>query len=248
MDKVLIVDDDVGVLTLMAYAAERAGYDAYEEENPLRALERVRSERVPVVVADLMMPNMDGLTLLAKIKEISPETLVIFVTANATLDSAIYALKEGAFAYLRKPFNPKELVQALKNAFDKVHLLEQNKQLMEDLKAAKAYNEAILRNLTFTVLAVDPEGKIKKVNHAMEKLLGYTEAELIAQPIETVFAREFLEGDWRRLIAEHEVKEFPVIFKRKDGSTVSQLFSGAVMKDSLGKVVGFLGTSHASSS
>lgn len=242
MDKVLIVDDDESVLMLMSSALERAGYDVRAEESAIQALAAISSERILVAVSDIMMPEMDGLTLLTKIKEKSPDCLVIFITANASIDSAVFALKEGAFAYLRKPFNPDELVVAVKSAFTKIHLLEQNKKFVTELKAARDYNETILRNLTYTVIAVDVEGKIKKLNHAMEKLLGYREEELLGQSIETIFAREFIERGWPLLLGGGEIKEFSLQFKRKDGGLVSQIFQGKVMRDADGKVAGFLGT------
>lgn len=245
MDKVLIVDDDEGVLRLMSAALEREGYETFAQESPPRALQLAVEQKIRVVVSDIMMPEMDGLTLLTKLKEKSPEILVIFITANATIDSALFALKEGAFAYLRKPFEPYELVQAVKFAFDKVHLLEQNKKFVAELKTAKDYNEAILKSLTYTVVTMDKEGKIRKVNHAMEKLLGYSEAELINRPMDTIFPAGFLQTAWKDLTGQHQVKDFPVTFRRKDGTTIQQSFSGSVMRDELENVVGFLGTSHA---
>lgn len=242
MDKVLVIDDEEEILTLMSMALERAGYDVRAEESAIKALETIAAEHIPVVVSDIMMPGMDGLALLTKIKEKSPDCLVIFITAHASVDSAIFALKGGAFAYLRKPFNLDELVNAVKSAFTKIHLLEQNKKFVAELKAARDYDEAILRNLTYTVIAVDTDGKIKKLNHAMEKLLGYREDELLGQPIETIFSREFIERGLPLLQSAGEIKEFPLHFKRKDGKLLSQIFNGKVMRDESGRVVGFLGT------
>lgn len=241
MEKVLLVDDDEGVLTLLSSALEHAGYYVIAQESATQALKIIESEKIPVVVSDIMMPEMSGLTLLERIKERSPETVVIFITANASLDSAIFAIKEGAFAYLRKPFNPNELIIAVRNAYVKVRLLENNTKLVNELKMAKEYSETILKTLTYTVIAMDPQGKIKKLNHAMEKLLGYKESELLSQPIEIIFSQEFLATGWQKLVNEHEVKDLPVDFKRKDGSVVHQFFTGTIMKDDAGKIVGFFG-------
>src|SRR5256712_12833854 len=108
-DRVLVVDDEQSLRKVLAATLQREGYEVTvcrDGEEAISALER---DGADVVVTDLVMPRMDGLTLLRKVVARHPDVPVIVVTAHGRIDSAVEAMKAGAFDFLAKPFDHEEL-------------------------------------------------------------------------------------------------------------------------------------------
>ena len=103
--RVLIADDDAAMLALMARRLERQGLDVVRAENGRDALSRIEENIFDLIVTDIYMPGVTGLEILKQAKDGDANTQVIVVTAGATLENAIEALNNGAFAYLKKPFD-----------------------------------------------------------------------------------------------------------------------------------------------
>lgn len=240
--RVLIVDDDEEVSALLAATLEQAGYAAVQAGSAARALKLLAAEPYPVVVSDIMMPDMDGLQLLRKIKEIDESVRVIMVTAHASVDSAIEALNNGATNYLKKPFDPPELVAKVNNAFEKFRKESEVRKLIDDLRFAKEYDEQIIQNLIYTVIVLDPRGRIKKINKAMESLLGYRAEEIVGRPVSDIFSEAFRKTKWEELIREKKAIDFPVTFVTKRRKEIPAAFTGTVMKSAEGAIIGFIGT------
>jgi len=243
--KVLLVDDDEEVLALLAATLERANYSTSCVENASECLKMLSLDLYPVVISDIKMPDMDGLTLLTKIKELNPDIQVILITAYATIDAAILALKNSATSYLKKPFDSDELVLQTNNAFAKYRQIEDNKKLIEELRYAKEYNEKIIENLVYTLVVFDEHGNIKKINRAMENLLGYAQADIVGQPSTKIFTEEFKVAKWGELLKEKKAEDFPIEFLSKDGKKIRVLFSGTLMRNAEGATVGLIGTTKS---
>ena len=107
---VLVVDDEAAVAKVTGALLEQAGYRVTVETSPEQALQRLSSERVDVVLTDLRMPGMDGLTLLRRVRQLQPDVPVVMLTAHATVTSAIEALRAGAADFMLKPVDRDELV------------------------------------------------------------------------------------------------------------------------------------------
>jgi PAS domain S-box-containing protein len=191
------------------------------------------------------MPGIDGIELLKTIKKNFPESMVIMLTAFSSTESAIRSLNAGAFAYLNKPVNPDELNATLKNAYRSYALSRENTRLVEELRKAKEYNEAIIENLIYLIVATDAAGTIKKVNRAVVNLLHYSEEELIGAPVTTLFSAEFQYNAWHDMVKGNRVTDFPVSFRAKNGREITLHFTGTIMKNTEGQVLGFLGTAKA---
>lgn len=242
-EKILVVDDEETTLEFLRLALEFAGYEVTVASTATEAIGKLKSTgEFPVILTDIMMPGIDGLQLLRIIKKEYPDTLIIMLTAHVSMESAIKSLNEGAFAYLTKPINIEELKLVLKNAYEKYKLVQENRRLIEELRKAKEYSETIIQNLVHTVVATDSNGYIKKINKAMENLLGYKEEELRDKPLESIFAEEFQQSSWQEMVKEGRVTDFPVSFRTKDNRKIKLNFTGTVMKDNSGRVIGFLGT------
>jgi DNA-binding NtrC family response regulator len=103
-EKVLVVDDEEGMREFLTYMLEGESYQVSTAASGLEALEKLRQEEFALVLADIKMPGIDGLEMLRRIKEIDEQTVVVVMTAYASLDTAIKAIKFDAYDYLVKPF------------------------------------------------------------------------------------------------------------------------------------------------
>lgn len=134
--KILITDDDLDLRELLIEAVKNWDYDADVARDGEEALKKLRMESYDLVVCDLMMPGMDGLTLLKKIKELDQDILVIIITGYATIETAVKAIESGAYDYIAKPFRLDELMIVIKNACERLRLTSQNKALLDELRSA----------------------------------------------------------------------------------------------------------------
>ena len=114
--KVWIVDDDKSIRWVLEKALSRENVDITSFSQPDQVLARIQHETPDVVISDIRMPGMDGITLLEKIKQHAPDLPVIIMTAYSDLDRAVSAFREGAFEYLSKPFDVDEVVSLVKRA------------------------------------------------------------------------------------------------------------------------------------
>ena len=137
--KILITDDDLDLRELLIEAVRNWDYDADVARDGEEALKKLMMEHYDLVVCDLMMPGMDGLALLKKIKELDQDILVIIITGYATIETAVKAIESGAYDYIAKPFRLDELMIVIKNACERLRLTSQNKELLDELR--KAYKE-----------------------------------------------------------------------------------------------------------
>jgi DNA-binding NtrC family response regulator len=114
--KILVVDDEDIVRTSCSRTLSPEGYDVRLAKNGAEGLKMAREERFDLVLTDLKMPDMDGIEVLRIIKEQWPETAVIIVTGYQTVDTAVKAIKLGAYDYIEKPFTPDALITAVREA------------------------------------------------------------------------------------------------------------------------------------
>jgi two-component system, NtrC family, response regulator len=165
--RLLIVDDEEGMRNVLARALAQAGYTPTSVESAEDALRVLEEGPVPpVVVSDLNMGGMDGLALTKIIKEKYPETIVLIITAYSELDSAVEAMRIGAYDYISKPFQPDLLVAAVDRAFEKNHLSDKVKTLSEQLNLQQGF-EAIIGNSRAMRNAIDRAKKIAAVDEAV---------------------------------------------------------------------------------
>ncbi len=132
---ILIVDDEVDLRTLMVEALTDQGYAAEGAESGHQALERVRQHHFPVIFTDLNMPGgLSGLDLLRAVHEEDPKAMGILMTGYATTESAIQALKRGAYDFIQKPFKLAEIEAALDRALDHYRLRQENEEYQKNLE------------------------------------------------------------------------------------------------------------------
>jgi two-component system, cell cycle response regulator len=133
--EILIVDDEESLRGVLSQVLEEDGFVVSEAASAEEALDIFSHTPHPIVFTDIRMGGMSGLQLLQEIKQSNPETQVIIITSNASLDSAIIALRSGAYDFMVKPFEDLSLISAVaKRAADKIELMRENQGLINKLK------------------------------------------------------------------------------------------------------------------
>jgi DNA-binding NtrC family response regulator len=127
--RILIVDDDPGTLASLSRAFALEGYTALTASSATRALERLAEEPVDAILSDVVMPGMDGLALLAKLRERAPEVPVILMSGQATLQTAVRATQLGALDFVEKPVGLERLLLTLRNTLRTARLAGENREL-----------------------------------------------------------------------------------------------------------------------
>ena len=128
---ILIVDDEESVRDSLYNWFIEDGFRVECAENAKRALTILESDQFDIILADIKMPGMDGLEMLRRIKSIKPDSIVIVMTAFATVDTAVKALKDGAYDYVTKPFDPDDLTHLIRNATKQISLVDENETLKQ---------------------------------------------------------------------------------------------------------------------
>lgn len=131
---ILVVDDEKSQRDILTVILEGEGYTVGAASNVSQALTLYRTHPADVVLTDLSMPERDGLSLLEEVRKLSPKAPVVVITAFGTVDSAVQAMKKGAFDYLTKPLDREELLITVGRAFENLHLVKENRRLREELQ------------------------------------------------------------------------------------------------------------------
>lgn len=144
-NSILIVDDDESIRVILAELLAKE-YDIAEAETGEKALELLNRRDFDVVLTDLMMPATDGMELLTIIKKLKPETRVIMITAFATIESAVEAMKKGASDYISKPFDAYEVKKIIKRTLDEAKFNKIAKPLK--IKDGKVRLQSLIKSLS----------------------------------------------------------------------------------------------------
>ena len=134
--QILIAEDDDSFREMIQDFLKSPQRLIFSFKNGQEAIQALRKEKFDLIITDLMMPGADGMEVLREAKERYPEGVVILITGYASLDSALQAIRGGAYDYIRKPFKLDELEIVVKNASEKIMLVRENKGLLRRLKEA----------------------------------------------------------------------------------------------------------------
>jgi len=140
---ILIVDDEESVRDSLYNWFIEDGYHVESAESAMMALKILESESFDIILADIKMPGMDGLEMLRRIKLLKADSIVIVMTAFATVDTAVQALKDGAFDYVTKPFDPDDLSHLIRNASKQITLAEENENLRNRVVTLESVEDLI---------------------------------------------------------------------------------------------------------
>lgn len=133
--KILVVDDDIAVRLAISRALQRVGYQVSDAESGEQALELMEDQTFDVVLTDIRMSGLTGVDLLAKIKEKSPDAIVILMTAFASLGSAVDSLRLGAHDYLLKPLSNQDIRQSVARGLERAYNLRRRRTLLDTIRS-----------------------------------------------------------------------------------------------------------------
>lgn len=253
--RLLILDDEQRMVDILAMVLRREGYEVRPFVDAKEALAALHAEPFDLLITDLKMPDMDGLTVLAQTKKIDGEIPVILITAHASVATAIAAMREGAFDYVEKPFDNDELKNLVRRALDVNRLARENRYLRAELKqrytldALVAESPAMREVLDLvrraarsrsTVLITGESGTGKEM---IARSVHY-HSDRVGQPFVAVNCKAFAEGVLESELFGHEKGAFtgadrnkPGLFERADGGTVFLDEIGEVNADFQGKLL-----------
>jgi DNA-binding NtrC family response regulator len=140
---ILIVDDELSVRDSLSRWFEEDGFDVGSASGAAEALKRMQEKKWDILLLDIRMPGMDGMELQQRLNQLDPSVTVIFITAHATVDTAVQALKAGAFDYVTKPVDPDHLSHIVQNALKQRQLERQNERLQDQISEFARADEIV---------------------------------------------------------------------------------------------------------
>ena len=191
--RILIVDDEEAILETMTFTFMDV-YEVLTTSDPTNAI-GIMEENAPiaVVITDQRMPGMTGVELLSEVYERFPETIRIILTGFADSEATIKAINDGhIYGYVNKPWEPDELKALVRRAVELHSLTLENRRLVDDLRDANLFLEAVMDRLRTGAIAVDADGVVRAVNHPAKAFIGI-EGDIVGQTIGSVMEREHLE-------------------------------------------------------
>jgi DNA-binding NtrC family response regulator len=139
----MLIDNEIGLCRMMEAVLKDQGYQVKSYTRPVQAVAEFSAGDYDLIISDIKMPEMDGLEVLQHVRNRDPEVPVIMITAYATVEMSIQALRHGAYDMLTKPFEPDELIFRVKNALQHHELVEENRELREELSGQFKFENII---------------------------------------------------------------------------------------------------------
>ena len=248
MKKLLVIDDEASTRDLLKLSLERDGYTVFTAEDGPRGLELFAKENPAIILTDVKMPGMDGIEVLRRVKEQSPDTEVIVITGHGEMHLAIQALQLEASDFINKPISDESLAVALKRAQDKIWLRNKLGEYTEDLERMVKETSDELRkhhelehNLIQTsmdgIIANDRQGNIIIFSEGAERIYGYTREEAVSSIHVTKLYPEGQARHIKKMIYSNEhggpgrLINYAVEVLTKTGKLVPILLSATVLYD-----------------
>lgn len=177
----MLVDDEPRQLNSQLALLEGAGLRIFTALGGARAIKILAEYSIDIVLLDLNMPDVSGHDVMAFIREHSPHTTVLVMSGDPEIDSAISALRLGAYAFLRKPCQAEELVATLKGALEKRYIEKKNRAVALDLQFSQQRFKFLAENCPDIIYIVDTSGRLTYINESVSALLGFAPRDLIGQ-------------------------------------------------------------------
>lgn len=185
--RLLVIEDNRELAENLSEIFAEAGHEVRCVSSGAEALE-AGADSFDIALVDVRLPDTTGTSLLPKLKEMSPEAEVIVTTGNADLASAIEAVRGGAFAYLTKPVDLRELVLNVDRALERVQLRRLSESLRRELELSERRHRDIVETVQAMIVAVDRSWRIRFFNRAAEEMTGWSRDEILGRDYFETFA------------------------------------------------------------
>ena len=228
MESIVIVDDEKHYPLILKEVLAEEGYLSYTASSGMEALDILRQEKIDLVLTDVKMPGMDGVELLSKIKEISPDMPVIVMTAHGSVEKAVEAMQKGAYTFIQKPFENDVLLSHISKALFIYRIVQENAMLRDAISSTYSFDNIVgksklMQELYETIKKIAPtnanvliEGESGTGKELVAKSIHYNSMRrsnsLIAMNC-SAFAESLLESE----LFGHEKGAFTGATSRKKG-------------------------------
>ena len=129
MPKILIIDDEKSIRNTLKEILAYEGYDVSEAQDGIEGIKLAEKDKFDIILSDIKMPKMDGIEVLEKLQEITPETPVVMISGHGNIETAVEAIRKGAFDYISKPLDLNRMLVTIRNAMDRSSLVKETKTL-----------------------------------------------------------------------------------------------------------------------
>lgn len=219
--KILVVDDTATNQEILKKAFEKEGFQVIQAYDGLAALELMEKEKPDLMILDIMMPRMDGIDVLKRVKSMDPNSLVVMMTAHGSEQIAVKAMKLGADDYLTKPFHPKDVTAVAEKLLKERAIRIENLRLREQIERTERYLAHLVDSVNEAIISTDSNGKILTFNRAAEILWGMQSKDAVNLGIGELFLKGKNPNYVERIIEETRDKgsfDGEFLFLRKDGT------------------------------
>jgi diguanylate cyclase (GGDEF)-like protein/PAS domain S-box-containing protein len=179
--RILIVDDEPLILQGLAGLLGTKGYETIQAQGGRSALTEIFRQQFDLILLDLCMPDLDGGEVLRFLSDKGVDTAVIVVSGDSSVDGAIRALRGGATDYIRKPYEPEELLRRIYNTLESRRLEKENNLILQRLQQSEKWHRFLVNSSPDFIYTLDEEGHFTFVNDRAEQLLGYGGDQLIGK-------------------------------------------------------------------
>jgi PAS domain S-box-containing protein len=188
---ILIVEDDPGFTSYLKRLLRRKDLNLIAANSGRLAIQCLNENTVDLVLQDIGLPDIDGYQVMDHIRRKFPETTVIVMTGEVTVESAVKALRKGAYDYLRKPFESTELLNTVNNALDRLRLEQQHKEAQEKLRDSQEKYHQLFESGSDAIMVIDAETLcFDEANKAAQVLYGYSREEFLNLALEDISAEK----------------------------------------------------------
>jgi DNA-binding NtrC family response regulator len=243
---ILVVDDEASVRDSLYQWFKADGYRVDTAEDANSALKKIQESSWDIILLDIKMPGMDGIELQHRIKEIDRDIVTIIITAYAAVDTAIQALKDGAFDYVTKPIDPDDLNRLIKNALEKRRLVTENIQLRQQIEELSVPDEVVgespaikkVMEMVNTVAKTDSTVMILGESGTGKELIAraiHSRSSRRYFPIVTINCGAYPEGLLESELFGHEKGSFTGAMYRRKGK-LEMADKGTLFLDEIGNI------------
>ncbi len=199
--KILLVDDESRLRDSLASLLANQGYEIQTAEAGKEALFLIKKNKFDIALFDLMLPDMSGIQLIEQVKKKNPDTFVIMMTGNASVESAVEALRKGAYDYLRKPFDFAELLNTIQNALSQKQLEIENRKIHRQLAVSQRHYRYLVDNSPDIIYTLDHNGHFTYINNSVEHMTGLKSQDVIGSHYSRIIGKRNAEK-WKWLFNE----------------------------------------------
>ncbi|MEN8210852.1 MAG: response regulator [Thermodesulfobacteriota bacterium] len=219
-EQILVVDDENRIVDSISLCLQQEGFQTIGAFNGEEALKLFKKEKLDLVLLDVSMPGMNGYEVMEHIFQLDEDAVIVMITGNASVESAVRALKIGAWDYLKKPFEFADLRKTVKNALSQKQIIADKKAMSARLEASEKQYEYMVNNSPDLIFTLDKTGCFTFVNYQFNKVLGFSKHDLMGTRFEDIIhekdllkARSLIQLEMNGILI-NETKELQLRFKK----------------------------------